>query len=184
MVQIFLDFAKSIRLRDWDPHIQSTERMLPWIHVYDQINYVRYISYYWYSHQKIQNKFTIVYQQFQHRNHFLRRTKAKFNMFSPDQPIEQTKNKDQKGTGTIDILTSQGSMQRWILSSHNGPTLIADLRKSLDLNTGDSTTKNISLKWIPFDENAVKKCYTLIKNWTNPFTESSNILCFSSRLVL
>ena len=74
-------------------------------------------------------------------------------------------------------------MQRRILSSHNTATLIADLRKNLNLETGDSTTKDLSLKRIGFDEKAVKKCCELINSWTNPFTETSSIFCLSSRLV-
>ena len=182
MVQILLDFVKSIRLPDWNLHLQSTERMIIWIHAYDRINYARYFSYYWCSQQKIQHKLPVIYQQFQQGNFSTRRTKGKFNMFPPNQVIEQTINKDQKGPeGIIGISTSQGTMQRWVLSSHNTATLIADLRKSLDLSIGDSTAKD--LKQIYFDEKTVKKCYELINSWTNPFTKTSNIFYLSSGLV-
>ena len=185
MVQILLDFVKSIRLPDWNLYLQSTERMLIWIHAYDKINYARHFSYYWYSQQKIQNKFPVIYQQFQQGNFSTRRTKGKFNMFPPNQVIEQTINKDQKGPeGIIGISTSQGTMQRWVLSSHNTATLIADLRKSLNLGIGNSTAKDLNLKRIRFDEKAVKRCFELINSWTNPFTKTSNIFCLSSGLVL
>ena len=181
MVQILLDFVKSIRLPDWNLHLQSTERMLVWIHAYDTINYARHFSYYCCTQQKIQNKFPTIYQEFQHGNFSTRRTKGKFNMLPPDQVIEQTINKDQKGPGgIIGISTSQGSIQSWVLSSHNTATLIADLRKGLNLDTADSTTKDLNSKRIRFDENAVNKCYELINSWTNPFTETSNIFCLSS----
>ena len=86
-------------------------------------------------------------------------------MFPPNQVIEQTINKDQKGPeGIIGISTSQGTMQRWVLSSHNTATLIADLRKSLNLSIGDSTSKDLSLKPIHFDGNTVMKCYELINS--------------------
>ena len=105
-------------------------------------------------------------------------------MLPPDQVIEQTINKDQKGPGgIIGISTSQGTMQRWVMSSHITATLIADLRKSLNLGIGDSTAKDLSSKRIRFDENAVKKCYELINSWTNPFTETSNKFCSSSGLL-
>ena len=64
MVQILLDFVRSIRLPDCYLHLQSTERVLVWIHAYDRINYARYFCFYWYSQQKIQNKFPTIYQQF------------------------------------------------------------------------------------------------------------------------
>ena len=74
-------------------------------------------------------------------------------------------------------------MQWWVLSSHNTATLIADLRKSLNLGIGDNTAKDLCLKQIRFDEKAVKKCYELINSWTSPFTKASNIFCLSSGLV-
>ena len=68
-------------------------------------------------------------------------------MLPLDQIIEQTINKDQKAPdGIIGISTSQGSIQRWVLSSHNTATLVADLKKSLHLDTGDSTTKVFKIK--------------------------------------
>ena len=110
MAQILLDFVKSIRLPDWNLHLQSTERMLIWIHAYDRINYARHFSYYWCSQQKIQNKFPAIFHQYQHANFSIRHTKRKF-MFPPDQLIEQTINKDQKEPGgIISISTSQGTM--------------------------------------------------------------------------
>ena len=184
MVQILLDFVKSICLPDCNLHLQSTERMLIWIHAYDRINYAKHFSYYWCSQQKIQNKFPAIYQQFQRGNFSTLRTKGKCNMLPPDQVIEQTINKDKKEPGgIIGISTSQGTMQRWVLSSHNTATLIADLRKSLNLGIGDSTAKDLSSKQIRFDENAVKKCYQLINSWTNPFTKTSNTSCLSSKLM-
>ena len=131
MVRISSDFVKSIRLPGWNLHLLSTERMLLWIHAYDRINYARHISHYWCSRQKIQNKFHRIYQQFQHENFSTWHTKGKFHMLTPDQVIEQTINKDQKGPGgIIGISTSQGSMQRCLLSSHSTATLIEDLRKA------------------------------------------------------
>ena len=45
--------------------------------------------------------------------------------------IEQTINRDQKGLGgIIGISTSTGSVQRWVLSSHDTSTLTADFRES------------------------------------------------------
>ena len=68
-------------------------------------------------------------------------------------------------------------------SSHNTATLIADLRKNLNLGIGDSTAKDLSFKRIRVEENAVKKCYVLISSWTKPFTEASDIFYLSSRSV-
>ena len=108
MVQILLEFVKSIRLPNWNLHLQ---RMLVWIHAYGRINYARHFSYNWRSQHKIPNKFPVIYLQFQHGNFSTRRTKGKFNMLPSDQVIEQTINKDHKGPGgIIGISTSQAAM--------------------------------------------------------------------------
>ena len=49
LVQVLSDFVKSVRLPGWNLHLQSTERMLIWLHAYDGINYARHFSYYWCS---------------------------------------------------------------------------------------------------------------------------------------
>ena len=36
MVQILLDYIKSTRNGNWDLHLSSMERMLPWFHAYDR----------------------------------------------------------------------------------------------------------------------------------------------------
>ena len=56
MVQILLDYIKSVRCGDWDLHLQSTERMLKWFHAYDHTNYARHFTYNWASQQKLMEK--------------------------------------------------------------------------------------------------------------------------------
>ena len=77
MVQILLNFVKSIRLPDWKVPLQSTKRMLVKIHGYDGINYARHFSHYWCGHQKIQNKFITIYQQFQQESFSTRHAERK-----------------------------------------------------------------------------------------------------------
>lgn len=47
MVQTLRDFVKSIKIGDWDLHMNSSEKMLHWYHAYDHYNYARHFSYYW-----------------------------------------------------------------------------------------------------------------------------------------
>ena len=86
-------------------------------------------------------------------------------MLPPDQIIEKTINKDQKGPGDIIGLSkSQSTMHRWVLFSHNTATLIADLRKSLNFGIRDSKAKDLSSKRMHFDANAIKKNCELINS--------------------
>ena len=64
----------------------------------------------------VSKRFPAIYRQFQHGNFSTWCAKGKCNMLPPDQVIEQTINKDQKGLGgIIGISTSQDSMQRWVV---------------------------------------------------------------------
>ena len=165
MVQVLLDFIKATRNGDWDLHLQTTERMLVWMHAYDRTNYSRHFTYYWASQQKLHTRFPSIYQEFQMGNFSTRRTPGKFNMLPPDQVIEQTINRDQKGTGGIKaVSTSTGSVQRWVLSSHNTATIAADLRQSIGLDGSNSVPKDLGKKRMKFDEESVRKCHEVIGN--------------------
>ena len=79
-------------------------------------------------------RFPSIHQEFLQGNFSVRRTNGKFNMLPPDQVIEETINRDQNSPGgIIGFTTLQGSIQRWILSSHNTASLIADFRQSFGL---------------------------------------------------
>ena len=39
MTQLSLDYLKSICVDNWELHLTSSERMLPWFHAYDRQNY-------------------------------------------------------------------------------------------------------------------------------------------------
>ena len=99
MVQTLRDFAKSIKNGDWDLHMYASEKMLHWFHSYDHYNYARHFSYYWASQQVLAEQHPDIFQQFKDGGFSIRRSNGKFNKVSPDQVIEQTINRDQKGPG-------------------------------------------------------------------------------------
>ena len=69
-------------------------------------------SYYWATQCQLNEKLPDIYQAFA-------RTNGNFYLLPPDEVIEQTINKEQKGRGDIiGISTSIGSVQKWVLSSH------------------------------------------------------------------
>ena len=102
-------------------------------------------------------------------------------MLPPYQVIEQTINKDQKGAGgIIGNSTSTGTIQRWVLSSHNTAAFAGDLKKSLGLDTHGCKPKDLSVKRMFFDERSVAQCYETISSCVNPFMKSSKIVSLSS----
>jgi hypothetical protein len=104
MIQTLCDSNKSIKNGDWDLHLHASEKMLNWFHAYDNYNYARHFSYYLASQQSLSEKHPSLYRHFQEGGFSVRRSRVKFNKISPDQVIEQTINKDQKGPGMFYFL--------------------------------------------------------------------------------
>ena len=72
--------------------------MLIWFPAYDHFNYARHFSYYWASQQAVQDSHPQMYEHFQRGDFSVRKTIGNFNKISPDQVVELTINKDQKGS--------------------------------------------------------------------------------------
>ena len=119
-------------MNDWNLHLQSMERMLKWFHAYDHTNYARHFTYCWADQQNLSEKHPMIYEEFINGNFSVQRTKGKFNMLPPDQVIEQTINKEQKGPGgIIGFSTSPGTVQCWVLSSHVLANVSTDFKRKL-----------------------------------------------------
>ena len=103
MFELLLQFQKSIKSGNWELHLDSCEKLLPWFHAYDHHNYARHFSYYWASQQRLPVTHPSLYNEFVNGNFAINRIQGRFNRISPDQTIEQIINKDQKVPGTNSI---------------------------------------------------------------------------------
>ena len=106
MIQTLRDYGKSIKTGDWDLHVFDSEKMLHWFHAYDHFNCACHFSYYWSTQQVLSVKRPGIYHNF--KNGYLstrhsKGNKGKFNKVSPDQIIQQTINKDQKGPSKMHL---------------------------------------------------------------------------------
>ena len=184
MVQILLDFARSVKLGDWNLHLQSTENMLPWMFGYDRPNYARFLIYYLVTMQKLPETHPAIHQQFEQGNFSVRRQHGKFNKIPSDQAIEQTINKDQKcAGGTIGYSTFEGTVQRWVLTSHVAAKCQSNMEEFLGLSEANSVTKDLARKRIVFDEECVVRSYDLIvEGGGTPFKENTSLIHVSSGL--
>ena len=116
-------------------------------------------------------------------NFSVKRTDGSFHKPPPDQVIEQTLNKEQKGAGGITgISTSDGAVQRWVLSSHITAGLLSHFKHSLGLNQCESNPKDLGKKRIKDDEKVVQDCYNIIKEWGDPFKKSETLIGVSSQI--
>ena len=96
MEQILFDFIRSIKLGNWNLHMQAMEKMLPWMFAYDCPNYARFLTYYWVFMQKLPETHPAIHEEFMAGNFSVCRQHGTFNKILSDQAIEQTINRDQK----------------------------------------------------------------------------------------
>ena len=122
-----------------------------------------------------------MYAEFQEGNFAVKRTYGSFNMLPPDQVIEQTINKDQKGTGEIIVYTtSTGSIQRWVFSSHLIAVINADFQNSIDVVQSSNSVKDLGKKRKLFDEQKLQVCFNLFANCNNPYQFSEELASINS----
>ena len=181
MVQTLLDYQRSLRIGDWDLHFRATEKMLPWFHAYDRYNYARHFTYYWCTQQKLGDTHPEMREIYLSGKFSVKRSSGRFNRLPSDQIIEQTINKEQKGKGgIIGSSTSEGTVQRWILTSHVVANLMADLKSSIGIQNDQKPPKDLGNARIEHDEKMVRKCVSLIEEWSNPFQRTEELTSLSS----
>ena len=110
MIQILLNFQKSIKTGNWQLHLQSISSMLPLMHAYDRQNYSCHLTYNLCTQQNLEKTQPNIYKEFLAGNFSVRRKLGSFNEVPSDQVIEQTINKDQKRT--VGFSTSESTVQR------------------------------------------------------------------------
>ena len=184
MSQVLLDYIKSFRIGDWQLHLCSMEKILSWFHAYDRINYARHFTHCFASFQKLNETHPSILDQFQRGNFAIKRTNGSFNMLPPDQVIEQTINKEQKGPGgIIGMATSIGCVQRWVFSSHVIAEWSHDFKRSIGIDESESKPKDAGKKRMISDEKMVTTCYEVIDHWQNLFISQDKLIALSSGTV-
>ena len=140
--------------------------MLPWFHAYDHFNYAGHFTYYWCTQQNLGDTHPGLHQAYLNQHFSTKRTAGHFNGLLLDQVVEQTINKEQKGQGSIiGGSTSEGIVQRWVLTSHILASLMTDLKEFIGLQINQRQPKELGEKRIEYDEMKLQKCVTIIEEW-------------------
>ena len=63
MVEVLLHFLRGTREGNWNLHLASVRRMLPWIFANDHINYSRYLPVYWLEMRDLPTTHPVLHQQ-------------------------------------------------------------------------------------------------------------------------
>ena len=141
----------------------ASEKMFHLFYAYGNHNYDCHFSYYWTSQQVLADHHPAIYEQFKEGGFFVRRSYGKFNKVSPDQVIEQTINKDQKGPGGITgFSTSEDTVQRWGLTGHLVAKIRCDMEETLGIRRNKSKPEELQKSRVKHDEEVVCKGYNLL----------------------
>ena len=122
---------------------------------------------------------------FRKDNFSVRRVPGKFNHHPSDQVIEQTVNRDEKGPGGIIALSkTEGTVQRWILTSHTAGRLIAQMEDSLQLTKSENFLKDLAPTQVSYVESKIKSCIQVLQSWAPMFEDKKNMYSLSSDTML
>lgn len=126
-------------------------------------------------------KFSIIFNYFAFNsrdgNFAVKRSKGRFNEIPTDQCIEQTINRQQKcHGGIVGSSTSEGTVQRWVLTSHVSSKIISNLESDFNLKTTTQKPKDLLASRRAIDNGAVNRAYDVLENWGNPFDARSYLI--------
>ncbi|XP_066920335.1 uncharacterized protein [Clytia hemisphaerica] len=181
MMDILFNFQRSIKLGDWNLHLETTKKMIPWFFAYDRPNYSRFFTYYWSDMVQLPTSHPNIYEEFKNGNFAVQRTCGKFNKVPSDQAIEQTINRDQKCHGGIKgYSTSPGTIQRWVLTSHIASKCINDIENSFGKTKKPTIPKDLGKSRHTFNNCTVEKAYEVLNCWGSPFQKRDALINVSS----
>ena len=139
-------------------------------------NYSHHLTYNLCTQQNLEKTHPEIYKEFLAGNFSVRRKLGSFNQVPPDQVIEQTINKDQKGLeGIVGFSTSESTVQQWIVLNHIISCILGDFQQSHNLLVEDNKYKDVLACRIKLDEDKVKSAYDLLTSWGNPFKLSESL---------
>ena len=117
IVSLLWWFIRSIRLGNWELHLSCIREMLPWIHIYDRVNYARCLPYYWIQMITLKDTHPQAYSELNNGAFAVQRQEnSGFSQIAVDHTIEQTVNRDTETIGGIvGFSLKKGAVERWFL---------------------------------------------------------------------
>ena len=182
IVSLLLCFIRSIRLGNWELHLSCIREMLPWIHIYDRVNYARYLPYYWIQMITLKDTHPQAYSELKNGAFAVQRPEnSGFSQIAVDHTIEQTVNHDTKTKGgIIGFSLKKGALERWLLTAHERAKICQNLYTMASIKQSDSLHKEDSAARRKRDEDDVQNVIGVIKSWANPLKNSEDLVGLSS----
>ena len=142
-VTALLALIRAERSGDWELYLDSLLCMLPVFFAYDRINYSRWLPVYIADMINLEDTAKEVHDEFKAGKFSVNRTGKSFAAVPTDQVLEQTLNKDSKGSGGLKgISNNEVARTKWFLSSHVRAQLYATQKELTSKSRDDTASKH------------------------------------------
>ena len=171
MVSTLLHFISCTRRSDWEGHLNTLEKMTPWLFAYDRVNYSRYVPVYLHEMRELEKTYSFAHEHL-HAGEFAiqQQVRYRFSATAADQVIEQTVNRDSKSAGGIvGITTRPNAVAKWILSQSQRLAMTQLCRKYANQGAADRYRKDLDSSRRALDATRVDSVIDVIEVVVNPF---------------
>ena len=163
MVEILFLNHHALRSKQWNEYLSSLRLMLPWMIIYDNEHYSRYLTLYW-ARMKSLNKADTKWMAYGHFSFSL--TGRPYSSIPPDQTIEMCMNKESKIKGGWIGITKNLSMMNTNSQTVNKIATIKDTLMEFSKRKKNEVghRENASSRKL-IDEKAVQDMDSCITEW-------------------
>lgn len=165
MIELLLQFQRAEREGNWNLHLSTCARMIPYMFACDHVNYSRWLTEYVTNMLQLPQLAPDIYNYFMQGHHSLSRTGNPFSKVSSDMLLEQSINCDAKSKGgIIGFSLNAAANSRWFLTRHMKAEISSNLKKMAGINKATSVHIDINENRMNKDESDVRKITTFILN--------------------
>lgn len=184
MVEVLLGLLRASREGNWELHLSSIRKMLPWCFAYDHINYARYLSSYLQEMSNLEENHPDVVSYFRSGGFSVQiGDDNPFGRIPVDQTCEETVNKDtQTPGGTKGFSLKPGAVSKYYLIAEYRSVFMRQLKDMLHLSTSKSKHTDLQPRRIAKDEADVNSLVSMLdESWINPFEGAQqDLVCLST----
>ena len=172
MVSTLLHFISCTRRSDREGHLNTLEKMTPWLFAYDRVNYSRYVPVYLKEMRELEKTHPFAHEHLNNGEFAIQQQdRYAFSATAADQVIEQTINRDSKSAGgKIGITTRPNAVAKWVLSQSQRLAMTQLCRKYADQDETDRHRKNLDPPRQARDVARVDSVIKVVEAAINPFS--------------
>ncbi len=139
-VKVLLMFTAAIRSADWELHLSTTERLLPYFHAHDQYNYGRWGPLYVADMLEMQTTDPDTWTFLAEGNFVISKHDVPFTAIDPDHAIEQEHRKMKVKGGFIGITGNEQSMEKYFIIAPSLGRLVHEFKDYAGIETGTASS--------------------------------------------